>query len=100
MQRCCARCSRVQLVGSHICSPVAQAVPDFRVGPQLHHIITAEPVLSALFPVVGADGLAIQEGAVQTTSVCDLPAALTGIPLDHHMPARHLCVWKGQCVVL
>ena len=77
-----------------------QALPDFRVRSQLHHVITAERVFPALLPVVGADGLAIQEGAVQAASVSHLPAALTGIPLDHNMPPRHLCVWKGQGVVL
>ncbi len=76
------------------------AIPDFRVGPQLHHIITAEAVLPALLPVVGADGLAIQECAVQAASVCDLPAALAGVPPDDNMAARHLCVWHWQGVVI
>ena len=35
------------------------SVPDFGVGAQLHHVVTAEAVLPALLPVVGADGLAI-----------------------------------------
>ncbi len=60
-------------------------LPDFGVGAQLHHVITAEAVLPALLPVVGADGLAVQEGAIQAACVCDLPTALTGLPPDHHM---------------
>ncbi len=60
-------------------------LPDFGVGAQLHHVITAEAVLPALLPVVGADGLAVQEGAIQAACVCDLPTPLTGLPADHHM---------------
>ena len=76
------------------------AVPDFGVRAQLHHVITAELVLSALLPVVGADGLAIQEGAVQAAGVSDLPTALGGVPSYHHMVSRHLCVGDWQGVVI
>ena len=74
-------------------------IPDFGVGPKLHHVITAKSVLAPLFPVVGADGLPIEESSVQAASVCDLPAALTGLPSDDHMPSGHLSIGKGQGVV-
>lgn len=61
--------------------------PDFGVGAQLHHVITAEAMLPPLLAVVGADGFAIQEGAIQAASVGDLPAALTGVPPDDDMVA-------------
>ena len=70
------------------------------MGAELHHVVTAEAVLPALLAVVGADGFAIQEGAVQAASVSDLPAALTGVPPDHHMVPRHLSVRHRQGVVL
>lgn len=65
----------------------ANASPDFGVGSQLHHIIAAEPMLPALLAVVGANGFAVQEGAVEAAGVGDLPAALPGVPPDDHMVA-------------
>ncbi len=61
------------------------SLPDFGIGAQLHHVVTAEAVLPTLLPVVGADGLAIQEGAIQAACVCDLPTAFTRLPPDHDM---------------
>lgn len=57
-------------------------------------------MLPPLLAVVGADGLAIQEGAIQAASVGDLPAALTGVPPDDDMVARHLSVRHRQGVVI
>ena len=57
-------------------------------------------MLPALLAIVGADGFAVQEGAVQAASVGDLPAALTGVPPDDNMVARHLSVGHRQSVVL
>lgn len=90
--------SKEEGVGGVPCS--ADASPDFGVGSQLHHVIAAEPVLPALLAVVGADGFAIQEGAVEAAGVGDLPAALPRVPPDDHMVARHLCVRHRQGVVL
>ena len=70
------------------------------MGAELHHVITAEAVLAALLAIVGADGFAVQEGAVQAASVGDLPAALAGVPPDDHMVARHFGVGHRQGVVL
>lgn len=61
--------------------------PDFGVGAQLHHVITAQSVLPALLAVVGANGFAVQEGAVEAAGVGDLPAALAGVPPDDDMVA-------------
>ena len=73
--------AQLWLVGS------LKSVPELGVGAQLHHIIAAESVLAPLLPVVGADGLAIQEGAIQAACVCDLPAALACVPPDDHVVA-------------
>lgn len=70
-------------------------IPDFGVRPKLHHVITAEPVLASLLSVVCADGLPIQEGAIQAASVGELPAALFGLPGYDNMPARDLRVREG-----
>lgn len=78
----------------------ADASPDFRVGAQLHHVITAKAVLPALFTVVGTDGFAVQEGTVEAAGVSDLPAAFLGVPPDDDMVSRHLCVRHRQSVVL
>ena len=53
-----------------------------------------------MLAIVGADGFAVQEGAVQAAGVGDLPAALTGVPPDDNMVARHLSVGHRQSVVL
>lgn len=74
--------------------------PDFGVGAELHHIIAAQAMLPPLLAVVSADGLAIQEGAIQAASVGDLPAALTGVPPDDDMVAGHLSVGHRQGVVI
>ena len=78
----------------------ADGSPDFGVRAELHHVITAEAVLSSLLAVVGADGFAIQECAVQAAGVSDLPAALIGVPPDDDMVARHLSVRHRQGIIL
>lgn len=101
---CCrkflAHLQQTQLSGKRRCAITAGTSPDFGVGAQLHHIITAQAMLAPLLAVVGADGFAIQEGAIQAAGVGDLPAALTGVPPDDDMVARHLSVRHRQGVVI
>ena len=59
--------------------------PELGVRSQLHHVIAAQSVLAPLLPVVGADGLAVQEGTIQAACVSDLPATLAGVPPDDYM---------------